>query len=312
MNKLSKYVQMSTRRGAITSLPPDGRSQTRERRFWRNKEIYKPDTPLRVSRAPLPLIQLPVVRSNQCSVGYFSRLSKARFDPLLYLCLLLLTCYLTACVSLPAKQSAKNQASVQQAPKARLTYVAIGASDTFGIGTDDPQTQSWPVVLAGKLAPDVRLINLGIPGIEAHGALTAELPVAIDAHPDLVTVWLAVNDLADNVSPSSYAHDLDQLLGRLRAAVPHARIAVANVPDLTLLPRFRGADTQALHAKISTYNAIIASTVGRYHAILVDLYQQWRSLADHPDYISSDGFHPNAFGYAALAELFFETLQKTS
>lgn len=228
-----------------------------------------------------------------------------------FLCLFLLTGCLVACSTLPVTP-AKNQPGVQQAPKARLTYVAIGASDTFGIGTDDPQTQSWPVVLAGKLGPDVRLVNLGIPAIEAHGALSAELPVAIDAHPNLVTVWLAVNDLADGVAPANYAHDLDALLSRLHTTLPHTRIAVANVPDITLLPRFHKMDTQALHTQISTYNTIIASTVTRYHEILVDLYQQWRTLADHPEYISSDGFHPNALGYAAVAEIFFETLQTTS
>ena len=63
---------------------------------------------------------------------------------------------------------------VQQAPQARLTYVAIGASDTFGIGADDPQTENWPANLAAALGSGVRLFNLGIPGISPHQALNGQ------------------------------------------------------------------------------------------------------------------------------------------
>jgi lysophospholipase L1-like esterase len=223
-------------------------------------------------------------------------------------CLALLL--LAGCAILPNEQGGSGQLKVQQAPKTRLTYVAIGASDTFGIGTDDPETESWPADLTAKLGNGVRLINLGIPGIDAHEALTSELPVAIDAHPDLVTVWLAVNDIADNVPLNSYAHDLDLLLSRLQAGAPHAKIVVANVPDLTLLPHFQSYDLHALRDQIDAYNNAINSIVARHHVLLVDLFRLWQELAEHPEYISSDGFHPNDIGYMRLAELFYQVLRQ--
>jgi lysophospholipase L1-like esterase len=198
---------------------------------------------------------------------------------------------------------------VQQAPKARLTYVAIGASDTFGIGTDDPQTQSWPADLTAKLGDGVHLINLGIPGVHADSALNVEAPIALDSHPDVVTIWLAVNDLADGVSLTSYTQSLDSILTRLQPLLPHTRIAVANVPDITSLPRFQSQDAQVLHERIAAYNTVIASLVQKHHMLLVDLYTRWQDLANHPDYISNDGFHPNAFGYAAIATIFDQVLQ---
>lgn len=232
-----------------------------------------------------------------------------RYIPL-YMLILVLSICLASCSVFPGGQSTTGPLRVQQAPPARLTYVAIGASDTFGIGADDPPSENWPADLTMKLGSDVRLVNLGIPGAHAHDALNMELPVALDSRPNLVTIWLAVNDLADNVPLDSYAHDLDQLLSKLLAADPHARVLVANVPDLTLLPRFQSYNTQALRDQIQAYNTAIATIVQRHHVVLIDLYQDWRELADHPEYISDDGFHPNAIGYSRLAEIFYQVLQK--
>lgn len=223
------------------------------------------------------------------------------------LCLLLP--FLGSCSSTPDPASLGKPPTVQQPPKAHLTYIAIGASDTYGIGADDPPTESWPADLAQKLGSGARLVNLGIPGIRLHQALDIEIPVAIDAQPDLVTVWLAVNNLANNVAVSDYSHDLDLLLSRLQAAVPHGRIVVANVPDLIFLPYFSSFDQQALATQVQDYNTAIATLVKRHHVIAVDLYQQWTELSNHPEYISSDGLHPSTLGYTRLAELFYQVLQ---
>ena len=222
-------------------------------------------------------------------------------------CLLALGLLLVACSPFP--DTGVRNFTLQQAPKARLTYVAIGASDTFGYGTEDPATQSWPVDLAHKLGPDVHLVNLGIPGIDVHEALDLELPVALDAHPDLITVWLAVNDLVDKVPLKNYRDDLNTLFTRLQVADPHARIIAANVPDLTFIPRFRTADQVALRKQISDYNSVITDVVQSHRVTLVDLYSRWQTLATHPEYISADGFHPSVIGYAQVAEIFYQDLR---
>lgn len=188
------------------------------------------------------------------------------------------------------------------------TYVAIGASDTFGIGSDDPYTRNWPTDLVILLKQHLHLINLGIPGITLHDALSSELPIALDAHPTLMTVWLAVNDLASLVPVDSYQHDLQTLLSRLRAAAPRARIAVGNVPDLTSVPYFSDVDPVTLRAHVAAYNTAIASTVADNHAILVDLSGQGYNLQIHPDYLSDDGLHPSDLGYFQLAQLFYNAL----
>ena len=199
--------------------------------------------------------------------------------------------------------------SPQQSVK-QITYVAIGASDTFGLGTYDPYDENWPTDLATLLGPShIHLINLGIPGIVTHNVLTLELPIALDSHPDLITIWLGVNDIVANVPANSYASDLNTLLARLRANSPHARIAIANIPDLTLLPFFAEYDPQLLTQQIQAYNTIITSAAQQHQAILVDLTQQNYNLQAHPEYISSDGLHPTDIGYQQLANLFYQALQ---
>ncbi len=216
--------------------------------------------------------------------------------------------FLESCNAASDGGSGTHSLTVQQVPRARVTYVAIGASDTFGIGADDPQTESWPIDLSAALGKGVRLVNLGIPGILLRQALDVEVPVALDAHPNLVTVWLAVNDLANNVPISDYTHDLDLLLSRIQKGAPRARIAVANVPDLTQLPYFSADDPQTLFSQIQAYNSAIASIVKRHHAILVDVYRQWNELRNHPEYISNDGLHPSTLGYTQIAVLFYQAL----
>jgi lysophospholipase L1-like esterase len=217
---------------------------------------------------------------------------------------------LSGCSLLPGTTTSNQNTSPQ--PQQQLTYVAIGASDTFGYGTGDPYNENWATDLAGKLGPRYHLINLGIPSMHVHDALTSELPVALDAHSDLVTIWLAVNDLADHVPVKSYAQDLNTLLDRLQTNNQQVRIAVANVPDLTLLPSFSkqaAAEPQVLQQSILAYNTVIASAVQQHHAILIDLSQQRYDLQRHPEYISKDGLHPTMLGYARLADLFYEALQ---
>lgn len=222
------------------------------------------------------------------------------------LALLLSLCFLSSCSQTSAPVAAKTPAS----GSGSLTYVAIGASDTFGTGTDDPYHQSWPDDLVNLLGGNVHLTNLGVPSMTVHVALTTELPVALDEHPNLVTIWLAVNDLATNVSLQSYSHDLNTLLSRLQAAEPQARIAVGNVPDLTSVPFFHSDDPVLLRQRIQMYNTKIASLVQQHHVTLVDLSGQGYNLQTYPQYISSDGLHPSAEGYQKLALLFYQALQK--
>jgi acyl-CoA thioesterase I len=192
-----------------------------------------------------------------------------------------------------------------QAPRP-LTYVAIGASDAVGVGAHDPETEGWVPRFGARLGANVRLVNLGISGSTLAQALDEQLGPALDAQPDVVTVWLAVNDLNARVPLERYTTDLDGLLGQLEAT--HAQVLVGNVPDLGRLAAYRGVDPQPLQAEVARWNQAIADTTARHGDTLVDLYARWQQVAEHPEYLSADGFHPSSEGYQALADVFGEAL----
>ena len=234
---------------------------------------------------------------------------------------------LAAC-SAQAPQAARTPAPVPILDA--RTYVAIGASETLGVGAQEPESQAWTSVLYRTALPQSAVFfNLGEVGATVEQALQDELPVAVSEQPDLVTVWLNTNDLIHGVSPAAYRAGLDQLLSAL-ARAGAARVLVANTPVLSDLPAYRaclpnppaGAPTCAFTAGpvpapadldrlVGAYNSAIAEVVARNHAVLVDLHCQGGTATQHPAWVSADGFHPTAEGYAQIAQAFMAALRGT-
>jgi acyl-CoA thioesterase-1 len=223
--------------------------------------------------------------------------------------IIFLACCLMGGCSLPVM--AAQAPAVPQSQRAAVVttpvYVAVGASDSFGIGTDDPLTQSWPHDIAGKLTPAPHLINLGIPGATVDLASRAELPIALDAKPTLVTVWLGVNDFDDNVPLATYSQQLRALLATLTQQTS-AAIYVGNLPDLSLLPHFDNRDQAALAAQVTAWNVAISAACTATGAHLVDIYSRWNDLASHHDYLGPDHFHPSTLGAQRIADLFVQEI----
>lgn len=200
--------------------------------------------------------------------------------------------------------------SAQQILAGPLTYVALGASDAVGVGSNQPGSQGYVPLLADHLPKGSHIINLGISGIHLREALSQELPIALTTSPKLITIWLVANDFVAGVPYDSYIQDLDTLLKQLRANT-QARIVMGNLPDLTRLPAFanQSADQKAhMLAAIQRWNAGIASIATRYHIAIVDLFKQYKQLTQHPEYISIDGFHPSPLGYVQLANYFWQAI----
>jgi len=232
---------------------------------------------------------------------------------------LILTFVFSACAAggIPSTTSNRHTASATQPVVTQptqssflngpVTYVALGASDAVGVGSNAPGSQGYVPLVAARLPKGSHLINLGISGIRLHEALSKELPLALSTSPDLITIWLVANDFIDGVTYDNYIHDLNTLLQQLHSGT-HARLVMANLPDLTLLPAFAHQTTTQktqTRAEISQWNAGIAQLAARYGTVLVDLFSLGSQLTAHPEYVSRDGFHPSPSGYAQLANYFW-------
>lgn len=192
------------------------------------------------------------------------------------------------------------------------TYVAIGASDAVGIGADCPATQGYVPLLGQRMPAHTKVDNFGISGATVRVALADEVNYALAAHPNIVTVWLAANDFRamenGTQTLAQYTTQLNQVLSKLHALAP-VHIYVANLPDLTKLPYFIHGTVplSTIGAQTRAWNAAIAAVVANNGDILVDLYQS--DLANHPEYIWVDGFHPSTKGYQVLANAFWAVMQ---
>src|ERR1700674_2266156 len=231
---------------------------------------------------------------------------------------------LSACATTPA--TGARPATSAPAP---VVYAAIGASETFGIGTSDRSRQAWPQVFTNDVLPkSAVLYNFGIPGATTAQALHDEVPAAVAVHPTVATVWLNVNDLISGVTALDYEAQLRQVLHTLRRG-GQARVLVANTPDLGQLPAYRAClpnapaggppclipagfmpTPQAVAAAVAAYNAAISDAVKLEGATLVDLNLNDSQLSQHPEWISADGFHPSTQGYAVIAKRFEDAFRR--
>jgi lysophospholipase L1-like esterase len=192
---------------------------------------------------------------------------------------------------------------------AAIRYVAIGASDTVGVGASDPATGSWPARVAKLLPPGSAFVNVGVSGSIALQARTAQLPGAIAQKPTIVSIWLAVNDMNATIEPASFASDLGAIVDGLVSGT-EAKIFVGNVPDLRPVPAYKDADKAALFRLISAYNAAIAAIAAKYpsRVFAVDLFTGSAELVSTIT-VSGDGFHPSDAGYQLIADRFADAMR---
>jgi acyl-CoA thioesterase I len=230
---------------------------------------------------------------------------------------------LVAGCSFGGRQASRSAPPAAEPPA--FVYVAMGASETAGIGTAQPERDSFPQQLLGRLARGSVLLDLGIPGETTAAALQDELPAALAQRPDLATVFFNVDDLVAGVSPQDFQARLDQIVGSLRAG-GHTRVLVANTPPLDRLPAFAACQgglpacpikgvtvpsAAQLDALVGAYNAAIVQVVAAHGATLVDLSAAGATIASHPEYLAPDGFHPSGPGAVVLAQAFFSVWRST-
>ena len=189
-----------------------------------------------------------------------------------------------------------------------IHYVALGASDAFGIGAT-PLTRGYVYRIKDGFEDrgrKVDLINLGIPTANIPAIKkTAKKVLKRDKEIDLVTIWTGANDLIAGDDVGEFEEDLEGILSRLRSK-SNAFVVIMNLPDLTQIKRFReDPDKHVTVERVTAFNQAISRQAQKYNVPIVDFFK-----AAPGDMLVSkqDGFHPNNDGHQKIADLFLQII----
>jgi len=192
--------------------------------------------------------------------------------------------------------------------KIEFIYLALGASDATGVGAI-PLTEGYVYLIKRELErrlPGVALLNLGIPGARID-LIKEQVRVAaqVGTKANLVTLWTGGNDLVNGDDPRRFQEDLRFILTTLKDKISRV-IVVANLPDMTRLPRFRNQPSPNVTIdRIRAFNQAIEQEVRASNARLVNLFGE--PVEDRLVF-DLDGFHPNNEGHRRIAQLFLATI----
>jgi acyl-CoA thioesterase I len=190
----------------------------------------------------------------------------------------------------------------------KIKYVALGDSLTSGIGVDSNE-QTWLYLFSKNIAEskkaEVTLINLGQPSITSDQLIERFLSQAISEEPDLITIFIGINDIHNRVSPEQFEKNLDFILEKLQKETK-AEIILLNLPYLgdkySALPPYNFL----LDIRTRQFNNSLKTISKRHSVILIDLYSKTSNqFKTDSSFYASDKFHPSKKGYLLLSQIIY-------
>jgi lysophospholipase L1-like esterase len=180
-------------------------------------------------------------------------------------------------------------------------YAALG--DSFTAGRESADGERWADLIASGLRafePGLAYRNLAVDGATS-AAVLEQVPVAIELRPDLVSVICGANDVLLTTRPdvAGYERRFEEILTRLREALPEAAILTATAPEgwhfMELRPRTRARLVKALLELNAATEAIAAR-----HRVPCLIVAGHPGLSERENF-SADGLHPSALGHRRAA-----------
>lgn len=171
-------------------------------------------------------------------------------------------------------------------PQMYQKILAFGDSLTFGYGAE--ASQSYPAYLSKLLGVDV--INEGVNG-ELSREGVARLPLLLEQYrPDLVILCHGGNDILQKKSLEQLQRNVEKMA--VLAQQSGSDVLLVGVPDLSLF----GLDVLPLYERVADR-----------HGLMIESDVLAEILSDTT--LKSDSIHPNALGYAAMAQALYKVLQ---
>jgi acyl-CoA thioesterase-1 len=182
-----------------------------------------------------------------------------------------------------------------------IRLLALGDSVTQGLGTKDPSTSSFPVLLAAKWRSagcKVEVKNPAVTRYVASDVIEKELPLIATFKPTLITFQIGANDVANNVPIETYRTNVQKILeAGLKSG---ARVLVFPQNEWFRSPQGPNYGKN-LPTRRAEFDKVLIDETKAKGAELVDLRNLYRQQADKKMW-SDDDIHPTAEAYVAWAD----------
>ena len=165
------------------------------------------------------------------------------------------------------------------------TIVCFGDSLTYGTGASEGQ--DYPSRLSERIGRPV--VNAGVPGDTTADALARLEDDVLSRSPRMVLITLGGNDLKNRVSRQTAFANLREIVLRIQAAGAMVVIGGLDIPLYG-----RGFD--------QAYQELARETGS---VLIPDVFEKIMGNRS----LMSDPIHPNADGYAVMAEHFHEAIE---
>jgi len=196
-------------------------------------------------------------------------------------------------------------AGARRIPTGALRIGVFGDSLAFGWGTAHPARDGVVPRLASRFAavrPGSTLVNASFPGSTIGDIAQRQFP-HLTGPVQLVLVISGGNDVQRISAPWRIASNEASLIDGLRARYPNASLWVTDLPDVSLRPSVPPWSRALYSALISLDNAAFVRAASAHGAHVLPLSAISREPeANRAPYVSSDGLHPTAAGYAKLTD----------
>jgi acyl-CoA thioesterase I len=189
-----------------------------------------------------------------------------------------------------------------------VRYLALGDSTGAGVGA---RSGGYVARLFRKIIahqPESRLTNRCVSGATTSDVINEQMDGISELDPNLVTIGIGINDIGHGISLSAFEKNYDLILSRLRVST-RAVIVVTNIPEISTAPRIPEIMRSQYQQVIVQYNQKLEEIAARHGVTVFDVYSiTSEELPKHPEYFSTDGFHPSDEGYELWAETMWPTI----
>ena len=190
-----------------------------------------------------------------------------------------------------------------------LSFVVLGDSTAAGLGAGSPR-YAYPTMLSERLGERgwrVELKALGVSGARVKDVLEDQVPLALEASPDLVFIGIGANDVTHVTSLESIDRDMNAALDLLEPT--EATIVVAGPPDMRAHAWLEPLRSLAGWRGRRVADTIEAVATRRGHLVVQLAEHAGPYFATNPeDAYGGDDFHPGPGGYRAWADAIFPVL----